>query len=180
MVAITKFLWLALTATAATATAIIRRDVVTVQNDITQKLGPSLNTLNKDINGFPASGLTGALTIQTDFDNVVAILNTTTSDIKATGSFGVVSGTTILAQIQVLVPTFLASLVAIGAQASSWHSIPGGQALILHQLQAGNTAVSIFLDAIIAAEPLLLKAGSVAIKTQLTGAFTTAIASYSS
>jgi len=178
MVAITKILWLALTATAATAAAIVRRDVVTVENDITQKLGPSLTTLNNDINGFPSSGLTGAITIHADFAQVNTVLKRTTSDIKSTGSFDTVSGTTILADIQALVPTFLATLVNIGIQAPSWHAIPGGQALVLSELQSWNAATSNFFDAFIAAGPLLLKAGGLAIKAQFEGAFATAIAEY--
>ncbi|EHK19261.1 uncharacterized protein TRIVIDRAFT_216595 [Trichoderma virens Gv29-8] len=179
MVAITKILWLALTATAATATAIVRRDVITVQNDITQKIGPSWTTLNQDIAAFPESGSAGATTIQKDFTNAIAALDTTTSDIQSTGSFGIVSGTTILADIQQLVPTFLAVLVTLGAQESSWSSIEGGKSLILSQLQSSSAATSKFLDAVITAEPLLLKPGALAIKAQLTGAFTTAIAVYS-
>jgi ethanolamine utilization microcompartment shell protein EutS len=179
MVAITKFLWLALAATVTTATAIVRRDVITVQNDITQKLGPSLNTLNNDVNGFPKSGLSGAVAIQGDIASVVSVLERTVSDIKSTGQFGTVSGTTILADIQVLVIIYLASLVNIANQAPSWHDIQGGQALILGQLRSWNTATTHFLDAIISSQPLLLKAGGLAIKAQLTGAFTTAIAAYS-
>ncbi|KKP00727.1 hypothetical protein THAR02_07153 [Trichoderma harzianum] len=56
MVAITKFLWLALAATAATAVAIVQRDVITVQNDIKQKIGPIWTTLKNDIDAFPNSG----------------------------------------------------------------------------------------------------------------------------
>ncbi|KAL7931196.1 hypothetical protein V8C35DRAFT_119402 [Trichoderma chlorosporum] len=178
MVAITKFLWLALTATAATAAAIVQRDVITVQNDITQKIGPSLTTLNNDVAGFPASGLAGAIKIQEDFTALIAAVDGTISDIRSTGSFGVVSGTTILAQIQILVPAFLGTLVNLGLQESSWSAIPDGRALILNQLQKANTVMSNFADAIIAAEPFLQKAGGIAIKVQITGAFTTAIAYY--
>ncbi|KAL7913147.1 hypothetical protein GGI35DRAFT_442155 [Trichoderma velutinum] len=179
MVAITKFLWLALTATAVTATAIVRRDVITVQNDITQKIGPAWTTLNNEINAFPNSGPTGAAAILSGFTDAIAAVDKTTSDIKSTGSFGTVSGTTIIANIQVLVPTFLATLVNIGVQESSWSTIPDGKASILKQLQLGDAAMSKFLDAFIAAEPLLLKAGGYAIKAQLSGAFATAQAYYS-
>jgi hypothetical protein len=60
MVFIAKLLALALT---ATATPILRRDAVTVENDITQKIGPQTTTLTNDVNGFPASGLSGAVAI---------------------------------------------------------------------------------------------------------------------
>ncbi|KAL7931203.1 hypothetical protein V8C35DRAFT_310668 [Trichoderma chlorosporum] len=179
MVAITKMLWLALTATAATATAIVRRDVITVENDITQKIGPSWNTLNNDVNGFPNSGLPGIIQIRDDFTVLVSDLQTAISHIKTTGSFGTVAGTTILANIQALIPTFLATLVNIGLQEPSWADIEGGTALMLSWLQSLNTAMLNYQDAITGAEPFLLKAGALAIKAQVTGAFTTAIAAYS-
>ncbi|KAL6809411.1 hypothetical protein GGI42DRAFT_240317 [Trichoderma sp. SZMC 28013] len=179
MVAFTKFLWLALTATTATAAAIVQRDVITVQNDITQKIGPSWATLNNDISGFPSSGSKGAAIILKDFTTAIADLDATTSDIKSAGSFGVVSGTTILANLQQLVPTFLSTIVTLEAQKASWNNIPNGKASILTQLRSGNAAVSKFLDAVIAAEPVILKAGGIVIKSELTGAFATAIAVYS-
>ncbi|KAK4067398.1 uncharacterized protein Triagg1_7578 [Trichoderma aggressivum f. europaeum] len=179
MVAFTKFLWLALTATAATAAAIVQRDVVTVQNDIAQKISPTWATLHTDINAFPDSGVSGAVTIRLDFTNAIAALNATTADIKNTVSFGVVSGTAILADVQQLVPTFVAAIVKLGTQVSSWIAIPDGKALILSQLRSADAAVIGFLDAVIAAEPQLLKAGGLAIKAQMTATFTTAIAAYS-
>ncbi|KAM6481011.1 hypothetical protein HDV62DRAFT_364646 [Trichoderma sp. SZMC 28011] len=179
MVAITKFLWLALTATTATAAAIVQRDVITVQNDITQQIGPTWTTLNNDINAFPNSGSKGASAIQLDFTNAIAALDTTTSDIKSTISFGVVSGTTILANIQQLVPTLLSSIITLGAQKASWSNIPDGKASILIQLRSTEASISKFLDAVITAEPIVLKAGGLAIKAQLKGTFATAIAIYS-
>ncbi|KAK4078161.1 uncharacterized protein Triagg1_3177 [Trichoderma aggressivum f. europaeum] len=177
MVVITKLLYLALTATVTTATAIIRRDVIAVQNDITQKMGPSWNTLNNDLNGFPNSGFVGAITIRDDIANIVSILESTLSDIKSTGAFGTVSGTTILADIQLQVPTMLASLVTIGAQQSAWEAMQGGS-WVLTQLESMRIATSNFMDAVIAAEPLVLKPGALALKTGMTGAFNTAIAAY--
>ncbi|OBT93936.1 hypothetical protein VE01_08249 [Pseudogymnoascus verrucosus] len=176
MVAIIKLLVLALT---ASATPLVYRDVITVQNDITQKIGPQINTLNKDVSGFPASGLTGALAIHGDVQTLVSTVNTAITNIKSTGSFGTVSGTTILANIQAIVPDLLATLENIGLQEPSWAQIAGGQALMLSDLHSLNTAFSNYMDAIIGAEPLLLKSGGVAIKAQITGAFTTAIAAYS-
>ncbi|KAM6487514.1 hypothetical protein HDV62DRAFT_350058 [Trichoderma sp. SZMC 28011] len=177
MVAIARVLWLALTATVTTATPIVRRDVITVQNDITQKLGPSWFTLNQDLNGFPSSGFAGAITIRDDIANLVSILETTVSDIKSTGSFSTVAGTTILADIQLQVPTMLASLATVGAQEHDWEVMQGAS-WILTQLESMNIATSNFIDAVIAAEPLLLKPGGLALKAQISGAFTTAITYY--
>lgn len=83
----------------AAATPILRRDAVTVQNDITQKIGPQYTTLYNDINGFPASGETGAETIHSDFQRLVATVDSAIGDIQSTGSFSLTGGTTILADI---------------------------------------------------------------------------------
>lgn len=176
MVLIAKLLVLALT---AAATPILRRDAVTVENDITQKIGPQLTTLNNDINAFHASGVQSASAIHGDFQSLVATVDSAIGDIQNTGSFGTVSGTTILADVQALIPTFLDTLVAIGLQEPAWADLQGGQELVLSDLQSLNTAMNNFMNALTAAEPLLLKSGSLAIKTQLNGAFTTAIAAYS-
>ncbi|KAL6803170.1 hypothetical protein GGI42DRAFT_323945 [Trichoderma sp. SZMC 28013] len=177
MVAITKLLCLALTATFTTASAIIRRDVITVQNDITQKMGPAWNTLNNDLNGFPSSGFAGAITIRDDISNLVTILESTVSDIKSTGSFSMVAGTIILSEIQLQMPTMLASLVTIGAQEPAWEAMQGGP-WVLSQLESMYIATSNFVDAVIAAEPLVLKPGALALKVGISGAFTTVIAAY--
>jgi hypothetical protein len=62
MVAIAKVLFLAVTATAS----MLRRDVVTVEVDITQKIGPQTATLKNDVNSYPVSGLSRALAIHSD------------------------------------------------------------------------------------------------------------------
>jgi hypothetical protein len=176
MVLIAKLLFLALT---AAATPIFRRDVVTVENDITLKIGPQLTTLNNDVRGYPASGSSGAHAIHGDFETLVTIVDSTIRDIKSTGSFGTVSGTTILANIQELLPTFLDILVEIGLQEPSWALVQGGRELVLSDLHSLNAAMDNFMNAITAAEPFLLKAGSLAVKVQLDGGFITAIAAYS-
>ena len=45
----------------ALALPLVIRDAVTVENDITQKIAPQATTLANAVNGFPASGLVGAL-----------------------------------------------------------------------------------------------------------------------
>lgn len=176
MVLIAKLLVLALT---AAATPILRRDAATVDNDITQKIGPQITQLNNDVSGFPASGLTGALTIDADVKTLVSTVKGTISDIQDTGFFGTAPGTTILSDIQFLVPTLEAALAQIESQYEAWAAIPGGTSLILSDLQSLNTVFTDFLNAVNAAEPLLLKAGGLAIQTQLAGAFDSAIAAYS-
>ncbi|KAB8267492.1 hydrophobic surface binding protein A-domain-containing protein [Aspergillus minisclerotigenes] len=166
MVLIAKFLILALT---AAATPILRRDAVKVQDDITQKIAPQINTLSNDVQHFPASGLTGALAIHSDLQSLVTTVNDATADIKSTGSLDTLSGTTILVDIQSLMPTFLATLTQIGAEAPAWGDIQGGPALILSDLRSLKTALDNFANALTSSEPLLLKAGALAIKTQIDG-----------
>lgn len=175
MVAITKLFFFAALAVAAPLSG---RDATTVENDLTEKIGPQLNILNHDVAAFPASGRAGALTIHTDFETLVTTLDAARTNVQNTGIFGIVSGTSILADIQLLVPTILATLVEIGNQEPSWSEIPGGKAQVLSDLQNLNTAFSNYFDAVIAAEPLLLKAGGIAVKTKVASAFTTAIAAY--
>ncbi|KAK6537238.1 hypothetical protein TWF694_011435 [Orbilia ellipsospora] len=175
MVAIFKLLLFTLT---CSATPLLRRDVITVENDITQKIEPQITTLNKDVNGYPASGLNGALAIHSDIQQLVATVNTATDNIKSTGSFGTVAGTTIVAQFQSIVPAFLEAIVNLGAQVSDWVNIPGGRQLVLNDLEAMNAAFVGYFDAMIGAEPILLKAGAVALKAQVNGAFVATIAEY--
>lgn len=177
MVAITRLIFLASTVAAATI-QLSPRDVITVENDITQKIGPQLNTLSNGLNGFPASGAVGAEKINQDAKTLIQTINTATGNVKATGSFGVVSGTTILAQIQHQVPQLLSSLIAISTQAEAWDAIKGPK-LALDDLKAGKAAYSNYLDAIIASEPFLTKPGGIAIKTQILGAFDEAIKHFS-
>ncbi|GLI74858.1 hypothetical protein PoHVEF18_003106 [Penicillium ochrochloron] len=176
MVFIAKLLALALI---ATATPILRRDAITVENDVTQKIGPQTTTLNNDVNGFPASGLTGGLAIHTDIEVLSATVNDATNDIKSSGSFSEADGTSILAEVQNLVPTLSGTLAAIGSQAPDWTDIPGGQALVLSDLKGLNTTFIGFTNALIAASPADLVPAAVSVRTQIMGDFNSAIAAYS-
>ncbi|KAJ7193268.1 cell wall galactomannoprotein, partial [Mycena pura] len=138
---------------AASLSTPLKRDVVTVQNDITQKIGPQLDTLNNDLSGFPASGLTGAVAIQSDVQTLVSTV-TATNNIQNTGSFSTVSGTAIIADFQALVPTFLATLVNFGDHRNAFAALPGGQAFILSELQSLNTAFGNYLDALKGGSPV--------------------------
>ncbi|OAA75407.1 Cell wall galactomannoprotein [Akanthomyces lecanii RCEF 1005] len=174
MVAFAKFLWLAFTVTATT----IRRDADTVQKDITQSIGPQVYDLKAEIDAFPGTGLTGALTIHNNFNVLIATFNTATSNVKSAGSFSNVAGTTILTSLQALVPIGISTLLTIELQVSSWASIPDGKALILTDLQELGNAASNYLDAIISTEPIPLKAAGLSIKTEIKAAFSKAIAAY--
>jgi hypothetical protein len=176
MVGIIKVLLLALTVSAA---SIYRRDAVTVQDDINQKIAPQIATLQNDVNGYPASGLSGALAIHTDIQNLGTIVNGATVDVKSTGAFSEADGTSILAAVQALVPTLLNTLSTLVAQKQAWADIPGGQALLLSDLQSLNTTFTGFLNAVIAASPADLVPSATSVKTQVDGGFSQAIAAYS-
>jgi hypothetical protein len=180
MVAITKVLGLVLTAaTATTASAIVRRDAISIESDITDDIGPSWTSLSNDVKVFPASGADGAAAIQEDLEDFVEILETATSYVKSNGKVAVVDAINIIADIQIFEPILITALVTLKAQVAAWRAVQGGEAEILSQLQEAKTAVSDYLDAIIAIVPLLQKAAVVTIKTKLSIAFTAAIAVYS-
>ncbi|BAE57533.1 unnamed protein product [Aspergillus oryzae RIB40] len=164
---------------ARAATPILRRDAAKVQGDITQKIEPQINTLYNDVRGFPTSGLTGAMTIRSDLQSLATTVNDATADVKSTGSLDTPSGTTILADIQSLMPTSLVTLTHVGAEAPAWEDIQGGPALILSDLRSLKTALDNFANALISNEPLLLQAKALAIKTQIDGGLDIAIAPYS-
>ncbi|KAL6803169.1 hypothetical protein GGI42DRAFT_323944 [Trichoderma sp. SZMC 28013] len=175
MVHFTKILLLASTA----AALILPRDAVTVENDITQRIGPQWTTLSNNINAYPASGLPGAFVIHDDVLSLIAITNEATADVETAGSFSEADGTTILADLQILVPTFLGALSAIENQAESWANIPGGRAVVLSDFQGLNSSFNGFFDALIAASPADLVPAITSIQTQVAEGFNNAIAPYS-
>ncbi|KAM0511612.1 hypothetical protein ACHAPE_009663 [Trichoderma viride] len=178
MVAFARIIFMS-SAVAAAATQLLARDTVTVLNDITQQIGPKIATLNEHINAFPASGLSGAEAINKDAEALVGTVKTATGHVKDAGSFDIVSGTNVLAQLQAQVSPVLATLTHIQEKASSWDAIEGPK-LAVKDLEAGKQVFSDYFDAIIAAEPFFQKAGGIAIKEQLMAAFDKTISVYSS
>ncbi|KAL7954761.1 hypothetical protein V8C34DRAFT_293381 [Trichoderma compactum] len=175
MVHFTKILLLAST----TAALVLPRDAVTVENDINQRIGPQWTTLSNNIDGYPASGLRGAFVIHDDVLSLVAITNEATANVNAAGSFSEADGTTILADLQILVPTFLGALSAIGNQADAWVNLPGGQAVVLSDFQGLNSSFIGFFNALIAASPADLVPAITSVKSQVAEGFNSAIAPYS-
>ncbi|KAJ2970931.1 hypothetical protein NQ176_g7947 [Zarea fungicola] len=176
MVSILRVLFLAM---AVTASPLVERDVATVKNDITQKIGPQLRKLNNDVNGFPESGLVGALAIHSDSVTLVQTLNAATANVKSTGSFDVVAGSTVLTLIQALFPELHATLVSISGKVEYFEAVQGGKNLVFADLKAQNATFSNYLDAIAAAEPDLLKSGATGIKTLINATYATIISYYS-
>ncbi|KAJ5111655.1 hypothetical protein N7532_002190 [Penicillium argentinense] len=124
MVFIAKIFVLALT---AAATPILPRDAATVENDITQKIGPQVQTLDNDVKGFPASGLAGALAIDNDSQSLVATVNNATIDTQNTGSFSESDATSVLQAAYNVLSTFLGTLSAITDQTAAWADFPGAK-----------------------------------------------------
>ncbi|GLA37771.1 hypothetical protein AnigIFM63309_004744 [Aspergillus niger] len=175
MVLIAKLLTLALT---AAATPIFRRDAVTVQDDITQKIGPAIITLFNDVAAYPESGSNGALAIHTDFQNLVSIVNSATADVNRAGFFDDDSGTTINNYFQAVTTKLSNVLGIVKDQESDWSDSPGGTTQILDDLEALNTAFDEFADALTTMEPSSLRYQVTSIKTYLDIDFDSAIDAY--
>jgi len=165
----------------ALALPLVVRDAVTVENDITQKIAPQATTLANAVNGFPASGLAGALGIHTDATGLVTTVNSATTDTKAAGAFSEANAETILGDVQSLTPTILNTLTAIVAKKANFTSLPIGgiPALVLSDLQSLNTSVVSFASALIADAPASLVPNATTLKNTVASAFATAIAAYS-
>lgn len=175
MVAIAKFLLLALP---ATATPLIR-SVQDVISDLQTKISPQVITLNADVVAFPASGVNGAATIHTDIQTLTTTLSKATTTIEKTGSFGAVYGVHIANLIQGQVSGVVATLVAFASQKISWEGMPGGTAQLRVELQDLGGAFDVYADAAIAATPLVSQVGLITVKLELSAAFATAIAVFS-
>lgn len=176
MVAFARIILLASTVAAA-AVQLLPRDTTTVLNDISQKIAPQIATLSEHINGFPASGLSGAETINKDAKALVEAVKAATGHVKEAGSFGIVNGVSVLAHLQPLLPQVLTTLTHIREKASAWDAIEGPK-LALEDLKAGKDVFSDYLNAIIAAEPILHKPAVAAAETQLMAAFDEAIKAF--
>ncbi|KAL7932064.1 hypothetical protein V8C35DRAFT_329039 [Trichoderma chlorosporum] len=179
MVAIANVFWLVLTATVATASTIVRRDFVTVKEDITDRIGPSWTILNDDINAFPGNEREGAAAVRDDLVTLAYVLTMATSNVKEAGTFSVANGKEILGDIQSYMPELGDALVTLGTQKPSWEAIANGKKEVLKRLQDGKDAASNYIDAIIAAEPLNQEADAVAVGAEVRDRFDIAIAIYS-
>jgi hypothetical protein len=176
MVFVAQLFVLALT---AAATPILRRDAVTVENDITQKISPQIQTLYNDVQGFPASGLIGAITIDSDFKTLVATLSSANSDIHSAGVFSEADGISITQAFTSLTSILSGTLSDIQDQTAAWADLPGGQPLVLRKLQSLKTTFDDFAQALTAAEPADLVPSATSLTSQVDNAFASAIAAYS-
>ncbi|KAF8189788.1 hydrophobic surface binding protein [Mycena galopus ATCC 62051] len=158
----------------------VKRTVAQVEADIAS-ISTQVNTLNAAINGFPASGLVGALGINTDSTNLETTLNTGTTDVKNTGPVDLADGTTILNDVAAIEPNIITALKDIASKASDFASLPIGgiPALVLSDLKTLKTDTDAFSGALIANAPAALVPEASSIQAAIDAAFTTAIAAFS-
>ncbi|KAF7358777.1 Hydrophobic surface binding protein [Mycena sanguinolenta] len=157
-----------------------KRTVAQVEADIAS-VSSQVTTLDNDIKGFPASGLLGALNIDTAANTLESRLNTATSDVKANGALDEADATTILNSVQAIEPVILDALSRLAADEPSAAAlpIPGVPGLILSELQTLKTDADAFFAALIAAVPADLQAEATTIQTNIDAGFASAIAAYS-
>jgi len=179
MVQLSRLLF-SLSLLAASFATPVKRTVAQVEADITS-ISSQVTTLNNDINGFPASGLVGALNIHNAATSLESTLGTGTSDVTSTGTFSQTDGTTILESVEAFVPTILNALTQITAKQADFAALPIGgiPALILQDLQTLKTDTDAFGAALTAAAPADLKGNATTITNEIDAGFTTAIAAYS-
>ncbi|EAU36046.1 predicted protein [Aspergillus terreus NIH2624] len=81
----------------------------TILVDLNQNIAPQITKLSADVEGFPDSGLDGALAIDTDSKDLVNIFDSATENARNEGSFSFADGVAILADLS---PEYLDALVA--------------------------------------------------------------------
>ncbi|KAJ6492998.1 hydrophobic surface binding protein [Mycena sanguinolenta] len=157
-----------------------KRTVAQVEADIAN-IATQVTTLDNDIKGFPASGLVGALNINTASGNLETTLTGATTDVKNTGPVDDADGTTILNAVKVIQPVIIDGLTRISTEKAAFAALPvaGIPALVLLDLQNLKTDTDAFGAALIAEAPADLKPVATSILSAIDAAFATAIAAYS-
>ncbi|KAJ6492148.1 hydrophobic surface binding protein [Mycena sanguinolenta] len=169
---------------AATFALPTKRTVAQVEADIAS-VSSQVTTLDNDIKGFPASGLLGALNIDTAANTLASRLNTATSDLKENGALDEADATTILNSVQAIEPVILDALSRLAGDepaAVSYSAalpIPGVPGLILSELQTLKADADAFSAALIGAVPADLQAEATTIQSNIDAGFASAIAAYS-
>ncbi|KAJ7023287.1 hydrophobic surface binding protein [Mycena alexandri] len=181
MVQLSRLL-LSLALVAASLATPLKRTVAQIEADLTT-LQSQVTSLDNNIKGFPASGLTGALEIHDAAAGLESSLNTATSDVKATPTVSEADATTILNTVQNNIePLVIDALTRIAGDRAAFDAQPiiGLSALVLVDLQTLKNDTDAFSNALIAAAPADLKTQATAIKTAIDAAFSKAIAAFAS
>ncbi|KAJ6490442.1 hydrophobic surface binding protein [Mycena vulgaris] len=177
MVQLSFFLALPLLASAFATPG--KRTVAQVEAEI-RTISTQFTSLDTAINGFPASGLVGALGIHTAAGTLETPVNQGTTDVKATGTFSEADGATILNSMQAIEPIILDALKGITTKKAAIDSQPITRlsALVLQDLTTLSPDINAFTAALVAAAPADLNAQAIAIQNAIAQAFGNAIAAY--
>ncbi|KAB8272674.1 hypothetical protein BDV30DRAFT_239375 [Aspergillus minisclerotigenes] len=148
-------------------------------DDLNQKISPQVTKLANDVQGFPESGLDGALTIDSDSKDLITILDSATEDARDQGSYSLVTGVALTADISPVVATLNGLLLDFSAKKDDFDALtlPSGS-LILSDLQKLNQSTVDYANALVDAAPVLQVVAMVAIRDTIAASFEQAINTY--
>ncbi|KAF7349328.1 hypothetical protein MSAN_01722400 [Mycena sanguinolenta] len=148
-------LFVSLCLIAASVSSPTKRTAAQVEADIA-KISSQATAWDKDIKGFPDSGMLGFLKIDLAAESLESSLKTATSDVKANGALSEADGTTILSEVQAILPVILDALARLTAEKPSFAAllVPGIPAVVLADLKALNASTDAFANALLAAAPV--------------------------
>ncbi|KAJ6111439.1 hypothetical protein N7523_007500 [Penicillium sp. IBT 18751x] len=153
----------------------------TIVDDLNERVSPQVTKLANDVQGFPASGLDGALGIDLDSKDLATVLDSATQNARNTGPFSQTDGVTIIADLTPIINTFTDLLNGLSAKKDDFNVLVlSAGPLILSDLQKLNQSVVGYSDALIEDAPITQVPAYVAIKNTLAGAFAQTIADYES
>ncbi|KAG6854056.1 hypothetical protein C0991_011034 [Blastosporella zonata] len=132
-----------------------KRTVAQVEADIASIVS-STTSLENAIQGFPASGLVGALGIHTSATGLNSQITAATTDVKNTGAVTEADAGTILNSVKAFEPTIIQALTNIVSKKAAFQALPLGgiPALVLSDLQALSASTAAFEKALVAAAPV--------------------------
>ncbi|KAJ3741468.1 hydrophobic surface binding protein [Lentinula detonsa] len=181
MIRIASFAILLTFVTACLAAIPMKRDVGTVEQDITN-IASQVTALDSAINAFPTAGgsLLSALAIHAEATGLASALGTAATDVAATAPFSDADATTILASVEAFEPTILDALTGIVAKKPAFDALPlgGVSALVAEDLVTLSTNTKDFENALIADTPANLLAQATPITSTIDAALATASAAY--
>ncbi|GES65495.1 hypothetical protein ATEIFO6365_0010041800 [Aspergillus terreus] len=153
----------------------------TILVDLNQNIAPQITKLSADVEGFPDSGLDGALAIDTDSKDLVNIFDSAAENARNEGSFSFADGVTILADLSPITNTMTGILDGLSAKKDDFNQLvlPAGS-LILSDLQKLNQSSIEYLDALVADSPTAQVPPFVAVRTTWASAFAQTLADYAS
>ncbi|KAJ7815927.1 hydrophobic surface binding protein [Mycena leptocephala] len=180
MVHLARLLFLSVSLVTIVFGNLLKRTVTQIEGDIAN-ISSLVNILCDDINGFPASGLAGALSIHQAVGNLVTAFNTATSDIEATGSISEADAQRILATLAPILSLLEDCTGQMTTKRPNFMALPIGglQALILQDLKNLKTAIDALLLALGAIIPPDLVAQVGATQTDIDSVFAAAITAFS-